>query len=49
VPGVVTTGQAVPQTRLSLSATTTIYLVAQATFTVSTAAAWGQIFARRRR
>jgi hypothetical protein len=49
VPGVATTGQAIPQTRISLSSTTTIYLVAQATFTVSTAAAWGQIFARRRR
>lgn len=35
--------------RLSLSATTTVYLPAQATFTVSTAAAWGTIAARRLR
>lgn len=36
-----------PVTRFSLSATTTVYLVAQATFTVSTLAAYGTIRARR--
>lgn len=35
--------------RLSLASTTTIYLVAQSTFTVSTAAAWGTISGRRLR
>jgi hypothetical protein len=35
--------------RLSLSATTTVYLVARATFTVSTMAAYGFIWARRAR
>jgi hypothetical protein len=38
---------AVPTTRLSLAVTTTVYLVAQANFTVSTATAFGQIRARR--
>lgn len=36
-------------TRLSLSATTTVYLVAYSTFTVSTQKVYGGIFARRRR
>jgi len=35
------------QTRLNLSATTTVYLVIQGTFTASTATAFGGIFARR--
>ena len=35
--------------RISLGATTTVYLVAQSTFTVSTAAAYGAIYARRMR
>lgn len=37
----------IPKTRFSLNATTTIYLVAQAEFTVSTCAAYGTIRARR--
>lgn len=51
VPGAFTAGEssAIPPTRFSLSATTTIFLVAQATFTVSTCAAWGIIRARRAR
>lgn len=39
----------IPPYRLSLSGTTTVYLVAQATFTVSTAGAYGRIAARRMR
>lgn len=37
----------VPTVRLSLAATTTVYLVAQGTFTVSTLSAYGTIRARR--
>jgi hypothetical protein len=40
-------GLGVPTTRISLASTTTIYLVARATFTVSTAQAYGNITARR--
>lgn len=40
-------GESVGQRRLSLSATTTVYLVAQATFTISTLSAYGYIGARR--
>lgn len=40
---------AIPPIRLSLSATTTVYLVANSIFTVSTMAAYGYIMARRRR
>jgi len=40
-------GMPTGQTRLSLSATTTVYLVASSTFTVSTNAAFGYIGARR--
>lgn len=40
-------GQAVPTRRLSLSGTTTVYLVAFSSFTVSTSSAWGFIGARR--
>lgn len=39
----------IPSYRLSLSATTTVYLVVQATFTVSTAGGYGVISARRAR
>lgn len=39
--------QGIPSVRFSLSATTTIYLVIQATFTVSTCSAFGYIQARR--
>jgi hypothetical protein len=39
----------VPTVRLSLSATTTVYLVAQAAFTVSTLKAYGTLRARRMR
>lgn len=49
VPGAVDMGYTVPPRRLSISSTTTVYLVATAGFTVSTAAAWGFISARRRR
>lgn len=41
--------QCIPTSRRSLSATTTIYLVAKAGFSVSTLVAYGSIFARRRR
>ena len=37
----------VPPTRLSLSSTTTVYQVCTATFTTSTASAYGGIYARR--
>jgi hypothetical protein len=40
-------GVAIPASRMSLSATTTVYLVAVANFTVGTAAAYGFISARR--
>lgn len=39
----------IPTTRISIAATTTVYLVAQATFTVSTLKAYGTIRARRMR
>lgn len=39
----------IPVTRISLSATTTYYLVQNATFTLSTMGGFGKIFARRRR
>lgn len=39
----------IPTTRISLAATTTIYLVAQATFAAGTITAYGTIWARRRR
>ena len=42
-------GFCVPSQRFSLSGTTTIYLSARATFTVSTMGAYGGIYARRRR
>ena len=46
-----TSGSIMPcgQTRISVASTTTIYLVAQATFAVSTMTAYGYIGARRRR
>jgi len=48
--GVTTTaGGAIPTIRLSLASTTTVYLVAQSNFTVSTMSAYGFIGARRRR
>lgn len=40
-------GMAVPTRRLSLSGTTTVYLVTFSSFTVSTLTAWGYIGARR--
>ncbi len=46
VPGAVGQLHAIPAFRISLTATTTIYLVAQATFTVSTLGAYGLISAR---
>ena len=42
-------GQAIPPVRLSLAATTTVYLVAQDNFTLSTISAYGTIRARRMR
>lgn len=48
VPGASTQlSSSVPPYRLSLSATTTVFLVAQSTFTVSTMTGWGLIRARR--
>jgi len=51
--GVVTGGpslsQVIPPYRLSLSATTTVFLICQAVFTISTASAFGIIRARRAR
>lgn len=38
-----------PQARLSLSSTTTVYLVAQTSHAISTASGYGKIWARRRR
>lgn len=39
----------IPTRRISIAATTTIYLVAQATFSVSTCTAYGMLWGRRRR
>lgn len=47
VPGANVIALPTPVTRISLAATTTIYLVAKATFTVSTLTAFGTIRARR--
>lgn len=47
VPSSSLTGNMLPPYRLSLSGTTTVFLIAQATFTVSTATAYGIISARR--
>lgn len=47
VPNVNDNSSPIPRVRLSLASTTTVYLVARATFTVSTATAWGAINARR--
>ena len=47
VPGVANFVKAQAPTRFSLASTTTIYLVAQAGFTVSTLSAYGRISARR--
>lgn len=47
VPGANPTGNNIPFTRLSLSATTTVFLSVRATFTVSTLTGCGAIFARR--
>jgi len=47
VPGTSNNAFSQGPTRISISATTTIYLVASANFTVSTNAAWGGIRARR--
>lgn len=47
VPGAVTAIKEAPITRYSLSATTTVYLIAYAAFTVSTLQAYGFIRARR--
>lgn len=47
VPGAVVITQPIPTQRFSLSGTTTVFLVARATFTVSTLSAGGTIRARR--
>jgi len=47
VPGGQAIGYGIPTIRISLAATTTVYLVAVANFTVSTATAYGRIDARR--
>jgi hypothetical protein len=49
VPGLTSISQVVQRYRFSLSATTTIFLVAQDTFTVSTMAVYGLLRARRAR
>lgn len=50
VPGVVTKlGVPCPESRISISSTTTVYLVAYADFSVSTCSAYGRIWARRAR
>lgn len=49
VDGANDTSLPVPETRISLTATTTIYLVAQSTFTVAAMHAYGIIRARRTR
>lgn len=49
VPGAVTVSCASPVSRISLTGTTTIYLTTSCGFSVSTAAAWGAIRARRAR
>lgn len=49
VPGNAASTYPIPVVRLSLASTTTVYLVAQATFTVSTLTAYGTIRARRMR
>jgi hypothetical protein len=49
VPGAVNPSYATGTVRLSLSATTTVYLVAQAAFTVAAMSAFGFIGARRAR
>jgi hypothetical protein len=49
VPGAINYGEIIPKTRLLLTATTNVYLVASANFTVSTCAAAGRIVARRMR
>ena len=46
VPGAVGQIHVIPSYRLSITETTTVYLVAQATFTVSTLGAYGLISAR---
>jgi hypothetical protein len=46
-PAGISLSQVVPPYRLSLSGTTTVYLVVQATFTVSTATGFGIVRARR--
>lgn len=47
VPGAVGQIRVIPTVRLNVTATTTIYLVATATFTVSTLGGYGLISARR--
>lgn len=47
VPGVLHCGVPMCQTRVNVSSTTTVFLVGQPTFTVSTLTAWGSIQARR--
>ena len=47
VPGAITFNVPLPVARVSLASTTTIFLVVQATFTVSTMTAFGTIRARR--
>jgi hypothetical protein len=46
---VTTQGMSAPTQRMSLASTTTVFLVAQSSFTVSTMSAFGTITARRRR
>lgn len=47
VPGAILLAYGIPTTRINVSTTTTVFLVAKATFTVSTLAAYGTLRARR--
>ncbi len=47
VPGAINMGSPSVRTRINVSSTTTVYAVAQCTFTVSTLAVWGSLQARR--
>jgi hypothetical protein len=49
IPGSTFAAGCVPGYRLSIAVTTTLYLIGQAAFTVSTAGAGGMLWARRRR
>lgn len=47
IPGIVTQRITIPRQRFSLAVSTTVYLIANATFTASTMTAYGALFCRR--